>query len=148
MFQSLLSLRALILAILISLAITLFIGCFANPPKNMDESFSGQYWYYLNRGYPEPWAGLALADTEVELPLIKLPILRVDDEIGASYVKIIDLGRFVPILIVVTLISYIPSFLFAKAVRKNKKLSSIFVGTSIGMLVISILIYFTWFVRV
>lgn len=114
----------------------------------MDESFSGKYWYYLNRGYPEPWAGLALAKSRVDFPLITIPFLYAEDGRGTELVKIIDLSKFIPIFVVAFFISYIPSLVFAKAIDENKKLFPFLVVLDVALFAILLFIYFSWFSRV
>lgn len=148
MFKKFLSFKSAILAIIISLTLTLFIGCFANAPLNMDESFNGKYWHYLNRGYPEPWAGVGLANSKVDFPLVRMPFLSAGDGRGIELVKIINLNTFISIFIVTFLIAYIPSFILAKAVDENKKLFPFFRIANIVVFAIGLFVYFSWFSRV
>ena len=140
--------KAAILATILALVLTLFIGIFANAPANMDKSFSGKYWYYINRGYPEPWAGLALTESKVDFPLVRVPFLSTEDGRGKRLVKIIDLSRFIPIFIVTFLISYVPSYIFSKAVDENKKLFPFLVVLNVALFAILLFIYFSWFSRI
>lgn len=148
MLKHLFQAHAAILALIISLTIVFFVGCFANPPVNMDASFSGKYWYYINRGYPLAWAGVSLAGTKIDFPLVKMPFLSADDGRGTALVKIIDLSGFMPIFLGVFLISYIPSFILAKAVDENKNLLPFLIGLDIFITAIGIFIYFSWFSRI
>lgn len=140
-----LSFKAILVASLASLAVTLFIGCFANAPSTMDQSFSGEYWYYLNRGYPSPWAGVSLASSVVRLPLVRLPFLSPNDGAGTALVKILDLSKAMPLFLTFLFIAYIPSYIFDKATEENKQLNPFLTVVASMLVVANLFIYFFWF---
>lgn len=146
MFKKFISGKASISAILIAIVFTMFIGCFANAPRNMDSSFSGKYWYYLNRGYPTPFTGWTLQGTNVTFPHIKLPFIVTPGE--KKLEKIIDLTKLAPVFVIFFLLAYIPSFIFAKAVDENKKLFPFWVLGNAVIIATGFFIYFSWFPRV
>lgn len=142
MFKKFISGKAFISAILIAIVFTMFIGCFANAPRNMDESFSGKYWYYINRGYPTPFTGWTLQGTNVAFPHVKLPFIVTPGEDKLE--KIIDLTKLAPVLLNIFLLAYIPSYIFAEAVDENKKLFRIWLIGNVMVIAIGIFIYFSW----
>lgn len=144
MVKKLFSRKATILTLGIAFIICFFLGSFANAPKTMDQSFDGKYWYYINRGYPVAWAGIALTNSQIEFPLVKMPFLTRNND-GKEFVKIIDLKIFTPLLLITFFLSYLPAFIFAKAVNENKHLLIFFVIVNVIVLAIALFIYFSVF---
>lgn len=146
MFKKFFNGKASISAILIALVLTMFIGCFANAPQNMDESFSGKYWYYINRGYPTPFMGWTLRGVNVALPHINLPFIVSPGE--EKLAKIIDLTKFAPLMLAIFLLAYFPNYVFAKTLDGNNKLFPIWIIGNAIIIIIGIFIYFFWFPRI
>lgn len=145
MIKKIINSKALMLAINLAFGVTLFIGCFANAPQNMDESFKGKYWYYVNRGYPEAWAGLKLANSQVDYPLVTMPFISIDDDRGTRLEKVINLNLVWPVFLKAMILAYIPAYIFAKAVEENNKLLPLFNRANAIVLAITLLIYFILF---
>lgn len=148
MFKNLFNFKALLLALEIALAICFFSGIFWNPPIT-EEVFDSNHRYYLNRGYPKAWAGVSAIDKTVEFPIMKAPFLiRELGEDGSKWTKIIDLRIFLPLLLIVFLVAYLPSFLIAKASEENKSLNFILIPSYFIFLLACIFFYFFWFPRI
>lgn len=139
--------KAFVTAFLIALTLSFSLGIFANAPKDMTESFEGEYWYYINRGYPVAWAGVMLVDTKISLPFVHLPFISLFDGQGTEFGKIIDLSIFVPLILGFLVVFYIPVYFFVKAVDENKKLNLIFVFSNVFIFLLFIYIYLVGFSR-
>lgn len=146
MLTRLFSAKATVLALVISVTCTLFIACFANSPRSMDESFSGEYWYYINRGHPERFVGWTLEGTEVKFPHVKLPLVVQLNE--AKLQKIFDITKTVPLLITFFLLAYLPAYVFQQVVEKNKSDSPVWAVTVGIVLTVGVFIYRFWFSRI
>lgn len=147
MLKKLYNPKATIFAFILALTLCLFLGLFANAPANMNDSFKGTHWYYINRGDPQAWAGVALNKSGVDFPIIKLPFLSMGYE-RTKFVKIIDLRVFIPTFIAAFILTYIPALIFAKMVDRYKKLLPIYVVLNIITFIVAIYIYFSWFPRI
>lgn len=135
-------------SILASLLITLFIGCFYNSPSDKDKFYEGNNWYYLNRGYPKPWSGVASLEYQAVFPQVKMPFLKMYDDNGAQLFKIVDLEVVFPYFAFICLIMYLPYYIFSRAVAENKSLSIFLHGTNIILVLLLFFIYFFWFPRI
>lgn len=111
----------------------------------MDDSFNGSYWYYLNRGYPQAFTGWTLQGTVVAFPHVKLPFIASGDQ---KLEKILDMAKTAPLILFVFLIVYAPSFVLAKAVDENKRLTPFYASLCLIFITATLFIYFSIFTRV
>lgn len=141
MLRKLLNLKTTLLALEITFIFCFFIGMFWNPPVTT-KLYDQNHHFYINRGYPVAWAGVSAADKTVEFPIVKASFLTMKLPDGSKWTKIIDLRIFFPLFITVFLISYILSFFFVKASKKNKNLNIILIPISLTLLLECIFFYF------
>jgi hypothetical protein len=137
-----LNIKACILTILATLLVSFSIGCFVNM-NSTTSTFSKDTWFYVNRGYPVAWAGVALKEKGINLPIVAVPFLQKDE-----YVKVIDLKIFIPLFLLSFLFLYLPAFIFTKAVDENKKLFPFFVVVNVSILLCFLFVYFFLFSRI
>ena len=136
------NLKVFVLAFLVSFIFCFFIGIFWN--HNIKNK-NGEY--YINRGYPVAWAGVTTNKIKVNFPIVKAPFILKSNEPNA-YVKIIDLGVFVPLFMGMFIINYPVQFVIYKAVKENNKLIGI-LRLYFGLLLIGCgYFYFFWFPRI
>src|SRR5450759_4365256 len=104
------NLKVFIIAFQISFIFCFFIGIFVNS-LNVTPTFLKNKWFYINRGYPVPWAGVTKPNLSVDFPLIKAPFLTKE---GDYWAKIIDLKIFLPVFLTVLAVAYFVTFVFFK----------------------------------
>lgn len=109
------------------------------------ELYDNSHYFYINRGYPTPWSGVSGINKVVDFQIIKAPFLIT---YYPNYVKIIDLGIFIPLFIKTLLISYIFSFFFVKVIERKKYVKLILIPTYLVLLFACIFFYFIWFPRI
>lgn len=145
-FSKVWNLKAFILAFQIAFMSCFFIGIFHNYTRI--EKFTSDSWYYINRGYPIPWAGVSKSSLSLDFPIIKAPFLT-REFYGNTHTKIIDLAIFLPLFIIVLIAAYPIGFILSKAVEENKFLNIIILIPSYILLTLGcIFFYFFWFPRI
>lgn len=148
MVRKIWNIKAAILAFEIAFFFCFFLGIFVNSGKESSwiERYEGQYHYYINRGYPIPWAGISASDKRVDLPVVKAPFVTYS---RAKIYKIIDLSIFLPFFVVSFLFFYcLPSYIFARATDENKKLMPFLYGCYAFFFILGIFVYYFLFPRV
>jgi hypothetical protein len=137
--------KLIILAFELSFIFCFFLGIFGST-ENPIHLYNDNHSFYLNRGYPNSWAGVSVANKQVDYPIIKAPFIQIKlQEDGSIVNKIIDLRLFLPFFIITLIIFYILLWSFSRFVKFNK---ISFVIISGFLLILCLFFYFEWFPRV
>ena len=129
--------------VLLSLILCFFLGSFANAPF-AHNNFNERSWYYINRGYPVPFAGVSLASRPVDLPVMKLPFL-VRTMGTDTFDKVMDLRVFLPMLLITVVILYPLAFSVIKAFEGMKLYRVTFLPVLIVLILVLVWSYFSVF---
>ena len=135
--------KVFVLALQAAFIICFFSGIFWHHPVRI-QVFDQDSWYYINRGYPVSWAGVSNPSFPVDFPVVKALFLMREVD-GGRYEKVIDLGVFLPLFLVVLLMVYPITLAFFKAVENNRLSSRVFVLSFVLFTLGCIFSYFIWF---
>lgn len=139
-------LRTASLAILFSFVLTFFLSIFWNPPVRQ-QVMNERSWFYINRGYPVPFAGVSKPDKVVDFPLIKARFI-LKEIFGVRYQKVIDLRILLPQLFITFVFSFPVWRILVKAIEENSKLSIFLVAAYSLLGFLCYFFYFHWFPRI
>ncbi len=138
--------RALILAFQLAFIFCFFLSIFANNPPRIT-NYGQTHWYLINRGYPRAWAGTSLPDKKVDFPIIKAPFTTVEID-NNTFVKVIDLSLFIPMMMIAMATSFPFTWVFTKSLEKDKMANAIFGLIFFILSLLGVIFYFFWFLRI
>lgn len=137
--------KTFIFAFELTFVFCFLLGIFWQTPPRLQE-FNSRHWYFINRGYPIPWAGQSLSDLPVTPPLVKLPFLRYVSADG-NHSKIIDLWIFTPLFVSIFLAVFSLVLAPFEAISKNKVGSKVLDLINICLGIAGLVVYFLIFAR-
>lgn len=117
-FSKLFFVKFLLLALIFSLFFTFLTGLFVNS-DNLDQN-TDPYHYYIHRGIPIAFSGIVRQEFSAPFPIISLPFFA--EKLDAdSFVKSIQLGKFLESWGLYLLIALLPAFAFTTITKTNKQ---------------------------
>lgn len=136
-----------LIAVHLALVIVLALGVFVGDIHSIQTDINSERWYFMNRGLPKIWSGVALAESAVLFPLVKVPFYKIHLE-SARFQRMIDLSVFVPMVLMMLLPSYVLVFMLKKATDENRGLRLFFLTGYLLFTLLSMGVFWVWISRV
>ena len=140
--------KTFILAFGFSLLVCLMVGLFNHSPIKVEE-YGPWKWLYVNRGYPEPWAGITLSRLNIDFPMVRMPFLinmelKTDSQGVVMLDKIVNIFIVGPIFLKLLVVGGVGGYFLSRIIKSNKIYWVLLLLVS-GL---NVWIYLDWFSRI
>jgi len=137
-------------SLLLGLLFCFFLSIFANLSSSYSEHNS-IFWFQVNRGYPQAWAGTSVVGKNTPWYLIKAPFVTASistQDYVETWDKLIDVTRFLPLWLISSVCTLPLTWVLIKAGEENKKLQFLWKIAFLLGCALLVFLYFFWFPRV
>lgn len=96
----------LLISFVFAVGVILLLSPFSNPHDK--EYYEQGHTVYIERGYPIAWRGVAIENSEIAFPMVRIGSVVMENYIGnQNWVHVVDLSVLIPYFLILFVGAYV-----------------------------------------